>query len=54
MKRIFSIIMEYGDLAYPRALLPSGGPLSREFSQLTTPLSVGLGHTAAATTSSMV
>ena len=26
-------------LAYPRALLPSGGPLSREFWQLTTPLS---------------
>ena len=26
------------DLAYPRALLPSGGPLSREFQQLTTPL----------------
>ena len=25
-------------LAYPRALLPSGGPLSREFWQLTTPL----------------
>ena len=25
-------------LAYPRALLPSGGPLSREFCQLTTPL----------------
>ena len=37
-KRTFSIIMEYGDLAYPRALLPSGGPLSREFWQLTTPL----------------
>ena len=28
-------------LAYPRALLPSGGPLSREFWQLTTPLSRG-------------
>ena len=27
-------------LAYPRALLPSGGPLSREFWQLTTPLIV--------------
>ena len=25
-------------LAYPRALLPSGGPLSREFWQLITPL----------------
>ena len=25
-------------LAYPRPLLPSGGPLSREFWQLTTPL----------------
>ena len=37
MKRIFSIIMER-DLAYPRALLPSGGLLSREFYQLTTPL----------------
>ena len=34
MKRIFSI----RTLAYPRALLPSGGPLSREFWQLTTPL----------------
>ena len=31
IKRIFS-------LGYPRALLPSGGPLSREFWQLTTPL----------------
>ena len=28
-------------LAYPRALLPSGGPLSREFWQLTTPLTYG-------------
>ena len=37
MKRIFSIIMEW-TLAYPRALLPSGGPLSREFLQLTTHL----------------
>ena len=27
-------------LAYPRALLPSGGPLSREFWQLTTPLTL--------------
>ena len=27
-------------LAYPRALLPSGGPLSHEFWQLTTPLRV--------------
>ena len=38
MKRIFSIIMQNRALAYPRALLPSGGPLSREFWQLTTPL----------------
>ena len=28
-------------LAYPRAPLHSGGPLSREFWQLTTPLSIG-------------
>ena len=30
-------------LAYPPALLPSGGPLSREFWQLSTPLKPGLG-----------
>ena len=29
-------------LAYPRALLPSGGPLSREFWQLTTPVTIDL------------
>ena len=33
-------------LAYPRALLPSGGPLSREFWQLTTPLNIAVNLSA--------
>ena len=40
MKRIFSIIIYYYGIgpqpwAHPRALLHSGGPLSREFRQFT-------------------
>ena len=34
----YLVLLWKRDLAYPRALLPSGGPLSREFWQLTTPL----------------
>ena len=34
----YLVLLWNRDLAYPWALLPSGGPLSREFWQLTTPL----------------
>ena len=34
----YLVLLWNRDLAYPRALLPSGGPLSREFWQLITPL----------------
>ena len=41
MKRIFVLLWNRA-LAYPRTLLPSGGPLSREFWQLTTPLTISV------------
>ena len=43
---VYLVLLWNRALAYPQALLPSGGPLSREFWQLTTPLNSknGLTH----------